>query len=1060
MPTTVSSQRRIERMLQLATTAMLVVAGAFCILLLSIRLIVFPQLEAHRAEVARWLSARIGQPVEIDALRTGWDGWNPKLSIRGFRVGDRSAGASPLLDLPRVDLVVAWTSLPLLHLRLKELSIDSPRLWLRRDAQGRLHVAGVEIESEADAGDTAFADWLLQQPRIAVHDALLVWNDDLRAAPQLILDHVEFRLEQRFGHWHIGLTGAPPTDLAAPVDLRADLTRGSRTDSRGLDGRVYLRLDYADIAAWGNWLPLPAPMASGKGALRMWVEMKDSRPQVAVADLELTDVAATLEPRLAPLTLAHLAGRARWKQTATHSDVSAEALSFTLPDGTQVAPMNFSLHLDSSAADGGAGGRLTFDRFDLAPVAALAAAVPLPGRLRDDLEQLAPRGTLFDGSIAWTGAADSPDTFAARGRFDAVGFAPLGAWPGASNLSGSLEADQRHGMLRFATAGATIALPRIFADPIALQRLDGNVEWVSGDEPLTLRFMGLSFANPQLAGTFAGTWRAGIDGPGVADLGAQLTRANFADAWRYVPLAAGASLRTWLHRAITQGTSNDAKLKLSGDLARFPFAAAADGTFTVSVAAKGVNFDYAEGWPAISGMDGTLTVDGPQLSFVATQGSVGDVRIATTHVTIADLRGPHAVLSVDGSATGPTRAFLDFIAASPVAGWIDHVADGATATGVGRLALRLDLPLDGPAPATVAGSYTMTDNAIHFSGAPQLDGMNGSLVFTQDGVHAPDIAAQALGGPARLQIASSVDGAVRVDATGTANLGTLRTQFQLPLLDRVAGNADWRFALTAKDGVPAWSVDSKLVGVTIDLPAPLGKTAASSTALHVERRALGAKADRIVADYAPAGRLLVHRSDGGTGLVADRALVLLGKAAASQATADRPGTWIRGDVAALDVDDWLDVDTGTADAVQAKDALAIEGVDIDTNVTVGAGPKLRDRSRSSRGAMAPTGGCASRVMRFPEPLYGMAWTAPILMVAWPRAWRSFRCWRRRTLRRGWLRTQVRHPPPRVRRPRPWAAGPKSISPPMRSRPKDMRWARSISSRIPWVPTGISESWRW
>jgi uncharacterized protein (TIGR02099 family) len=344
--------------------------------------------------------------------------------------------------------------------------------------------------------------------------------------------------------------------------------------------------------------------------------------------------------------------------------------------------------------------------------------------------------------------------------------------------------------------------------------------------------------------------------------------------------------------------------------------------------AKGVSFDYAQGWPAISSMDGTLSVDGPQLSFVATQGSVGDLRIAPTHVAIADLRGPHAVLSVDGSATGPTRAFLDFITASPVAGWIDHVADGAAATGDGRLALKLDLPLSGTAPATVAGSYTMADNAIRLAGAPPLDGVNGSLEFTQDGVRAHDIAAQALGGTARLQIASSADGAVRVDATGTANLASLRTQFQVPLLDRVGGNADWRFALTARDGVPGWSLDSKLVGVTIDLPAPFGKTAASSAALHVERRALGAKADRIVADYAPAGRLLVHRSDSGAGLAADRALLLLGKAAASPAAPDRPGTWIRGDVAALDVGDWLDVDMGTANPVEAKDALAIEGVDI------------------------------------------------------------------------------------------------------------------------------------
>ncbi|HSC99755.1 MAG TPA: hypothetical protein VLI21_12690, partial [Casimicrobiaceae bacterium] len=68
--------------------SVLILLGAFFALLLAIRHIVLPEVEARQADIAQWLSKRIGQPVEIDQLLTGWDGWNPKLSIRGFRVRD------------------------------------------------------------------------------------------------------------------------------------------------------------------------------------------------------------------------------------------------------------------------------------------------------------------------------------------------------------------------------------------------------------------------------------------------------------------------------------------------------------------------------------------------------------------------------------------------------------------------------------------------------------------------------------------------------------------------------------------------------------------------------------------------------------------------------------------------------------------------------------------------------------------------------------------------------------------------------------------------------------
>src|SRR6476661_4485426 len=293
MPSTAPASSRVDRVVRFAAKAAVVVLGSFFVLLLGIRVVVYPQLEAHRLDIARWLGERIGQPVEIADIVTGWDGWNPRLSIRGFRVHDRINGAS-LLDLPRVDLLIAWTSLPRLDLRLKELTIDSPRLAVRRDTQGRLHLAGLEMPGDDHADDSPFANWVLRQPQVIVRDGLVAWDDEMRHAPQLLLDHVQFRLEQRFGRHQAGLTGVPPSEIAGPIDMRVDLTGMSRRDFSHVHGRLYFRLDYADVAAWQEWLPMPFAIQSGRGALRAWVDVADGQARGGVADLELADVRTAL----------------------------------------------------------------------------------------------------------------------------------------------------------------------------------------------------------------------------------------------------------------------------------------------------------------------------------------------------------------------------------------------------------------------------------------------------------------------------------------------------------------------------------------------------------------------------------------------------------------------------------------------------------------------------------------------------------------------------------------------------------------------------------------------
>ena len=80
-------------------------------------------------------------------------------------------------------------------------------LAVRRDDHGKLHLAGIEFDPDQPNDDTRVTEWLLRQPSIVISDALLTWTDELRRAPQLVLDHVQFRLEHSLGHHRFGLVG-------------------------------------------------------------------------------------------------------------------------------------------------------------------------------------------------------------------------------------------------------------------------------------------------------------------------------------------------------------------------------------------------------------------------------------------------------------------------------------------------------------------------------------------------------------------------------------------------------------------------------------------------------------------------------------------------------------------------------------------------------------------------------------------------------------------------------------------------------------------------------------
>ena len=926
------------RVLWLAADAIVAVVAIACILMLLVRFVVFPRVEAHQDDIAAALGKRVGQPVSIAGIGTGWDGWSPRLSVRGFTVHDRSVGGPPMLVLPRVDLVVSWPSLPLLDLRLKELSLHGPRLAVRRDVQGRIHVAGMAIDPDASGDNDRLTEWLLRQPRIVVHDGLVTWTDERRNAPQLVLDRVELRLEKGLREHRLGLTGVPPSELAAPIDVRAEFTEASVRDWHAGRGRAYVRMDYADVGAWRAWLPLPVDVERGQGALRLWFDFADGAPVALTADVELADVRARLDAGLEPVDLAHVAGRIGGRQDGGRREIETRALTFSTPDGIMLSPTDIHVRLDRAGEPDRAHGDIGVDRLELAPLTRLAAHLPLDERWRRELARFTPAGTVRDARITWDGPADAPVRFHAAATFAGLSFAAVDDAPGASGIGGRFDATEAGGSLVLDRGAAVVALPRVFPTPLAFDAAAARVSWTRATDGTTERHDESTFSNGDVAGTAGGTWRSNATGPGTVDLHAQLTRASVAPLPRYMPRQLSEPLRAWILRALVKGQTNDVRVVLKGNLAEFPFADNRNGQFLVAIKAHDATLDYAEHWPPIRDLDADVRFEGTRLTIDASRGRVLGATLDRTRVEIADLRVHPATIHVDGAAEGPTAEFLAFMARSPVGEWINHAADSAQASGDGRLALRFDLPLNGSRASALSGEYQFAANRLRFAGVPSLTQLTGTATFTDREVQARDVTAEVFGGPARLQLASA-EGRMRVQASGTANVALLRHEFEAPMVDRMSGTADWQLAIDSRPDALSWSVESSLKGTSVDLPVPLGKGPEETVPLKVVRRETrGSRGDVLTFDYGPAARIVLRRQLSGTGATVDGAVVLLGRAVERGGIdTDRKGMWVRADLPTLNVDDWLAFQRTldappaagtTAAATPSAPSLAVEGLDL------------------------------------------------------------------------------------------------------------------------------------
>src|SRR5262245_51694364 len=283
--------------------------------MLALRFWVLPAVADYKPDIEAAISRALGKRVEIGAITAEWFGFHPRLELSGVKIYD--ARGTPGLALQYVGVTVAWASILHGELRFDSVVLERPELVIRRDARGTLVVAGIEMDPDAPSDGVGRTDWPLRQGEIVVREATVEWQDDLRRAPPLKLQSVDFLLQNDGRHHRFALRAQPPRELGSPLELRGDLTGRNLAELESWNGKLYAAFDHVDLAVWQAWVDYPFEVRSGSGALRLWLGFADRALTELTASVGLDDVAGRFARDLPLLEMRSMRGQFGMKKTTT-----------------------------------------------------------------------------------------------------------------------------------------------------------------------------------------------------------------------------------------------------------------------------------------------------------------------------------------------------------------------------------------------------------------------------------------------------------------------------------------------------------------------------------------------------------------------------------------------------------------------------------------------------------------------------------------------------------------------------------------------------------------------
>lgn len=853
-----------------------------------------PMVAEYRADVETKAQAALGMPISVGRLEGSWSGFAPVFVARDVMIGQ---GASAV----RLDHVRAvpdlWASITAREVRLARLELDGLQLGLKEDKDGHWALQGLPVQDDKPFDPEQVLTQMQMIAQLSLFDSQITLQPYDQSP--LTLTYVSLSLKTGSLHQRLDARMTLPDGQPLSMNVRSKVRAHEWRDG---EAEAYLSLPQSD---WSHWLPKSLTrdwkINTLKAGGEFWMTWGKGTLQTAVARLNAPRFKGAFADRKSS-TIDNLALNAWFQRDDKGFNVAVNSLAMDLDSKRWESRLQ--LQQTAATADSQELWHVQADRVDLTPITPLLDSLaPLPDKLMVALDHLHFTGGVRNLLLDYRPQAEGPKRVSFAANLDKLGFDAYHGAPAAGNVSGAISGDLGQGELRLNTDDFMLHLDPIFKNEWKYRHAEARLTYALDDQGFTLiaPYIKVLGDEGKIASDFLIRLHFNHDQEDYMDLRVGMVDGDGKYTSKYLPAMLNPGVDQWLRTAVLSGDVKEGFFQYQGSINHD--AADVARVITLFFKVRNANLAFQPGWPQLTGVDGNVFVENSGVRIRASKGQLLGTQVRNVAVDVPHVpAGQTSHLLVNGDFDGSLQDGMKILQEAPIG--TGQTFAGWQAEGPLQGHINLDVPLVKGQEPKVAVDFT-TDGARLKLADPvlELTQLKGNFRFDYaKGLSGKSIKAVAFDKPVNAEIfAEGKPGAPVTRITASSQIATKRLTDWLGVTQPlpVSGELPYQLQVLLNGADSQLLINSNLKGLTVDLPAPFGKTADDTRDTDLRMNLQGPER-RISVGYgnlanlayaAPAGKLADGRGE-----------LFLGEGGAI--VPDSKGLRVRGSLSELDIAPW------------------------------------------------------------------------------------------------------------------------------------------------------------
>jgi uncharacterized protein (TIGR02099 family) len=821
---------------------------------IGVRYWIWPQLEVKKTEIEQLVSNTLGVQVSIGEIHTSWIDLKPAFEITHitFKENVGNASKKQLLEIPKIEGILDWSSLWRLSPSFDKLSINQADLKIIRNQAGQWFIAGVAIpESNKNSNGL---DWLLHQKALQISNVSIDLLDqhDKTSSYQLQINQFEANNNGRNHALNVEVMSAFSSEKITFNSQFQHKFLSNQSNWHNWHGEVSWNVSEFNLAKFLSATHLPLRATSGTFNSNGKVGLNDGKFISGQIGINAEHLDIFWEQQKNSLRLKNIS--AEFTPTAEGELQYLQVKNLTWQDASEkivhkidnLDNLSFGWDFPGDSKSIGTFSVLS-QRISLTEIHDLASQLPLPTKYLKYLDELKPQGQLENFYLSWhQPPADSSSLkiisydnpqLVVSAYLKNVGwnYSSLKV-AGFKGLSGELFTDLEKGSFKLDTTNATLEKGDIISRTnTKIDEAKANISWVKKNHQWHVIAKNVVLSNSDLLINANVDYLTGNEKfPSHLNLDLSIPRAKLGEFTSYLPKSIDSEVLNYLSGTLIAGDIKNAHLSIDGNPEKIPYPSSTLGKFKVTVPLENATFRPSPKsskepgeWQAFEKLNGLVKMDNSNLQVEIARAQFKNAAISDIKAN-ADFSKDIAHLNLEGKVDGSLQDAFNYLSKTPTLSIYSDLSKDLTLSGDTKASVKLDFPFSDKAPTRFSVNVELNNNQVKFDNTPPVLVKTGKITMTDAGIEQADINAEWLGG--NLSIKNDPNIKRTVLFNGKADFSkfgelilTKNDPTSIQIKKKLYGPMTYQGKFQTQDQKSNVDIEFDLKGVAIDLPRPLNK---------------------------------------------------------------------------------------------------------------------------------------------------------------------------------------------------------------------------------------------